>query len=577
MKGYGCSVFKGTKIERFDVEVLGVLKSLSPGRDLILARLSGCNLDKTCVIAGMSGSPVYIDGKLLGAVSYAWAFGKEPIAGVTPFCQMAEYADSLGNCRLANASTSRRIDLTRPISVSDQRYDSVTVSDSHLDATPLAADGLWLTPLQTPLIAGGFTEHSLRLLAERVRWTGLAPMQAGRAATYLLKDQAPLEPGSPLAVALVTGDFDVSGIGTVTHVEGDRVYGFGHPFLNIGQCELPMMAGYIHTIYPRQSVSFKMGSPLRTVGVIDADVSTCIAGRLGRKPDLLPLTITLHRNTDPVPRRFHCQVARHKLLTPQLVYTTLTNSVDAEGDLPEELTAVMDVGVALENRPPIVIEDVYSGPSFAGGRAPASMYSQIGALVQILMNNPFQAVRITSLSCETRLVSSRSTAEIESVELDQESFAPGDTVKAAVYLKPFKGTKQRTTIQLKLPDNLPEGGYSVQISDDLQCARQEIRDSPLLSNPTTVEQVFQALNVQASAKRTSLAMRLAINDAGVAFDGQALPHLPGSMVEMLANSRRTGAQTMSTAIVSRQATKWVIQGSQTVKITVTKAKRSTIE
>src|SRR5262249_57983279 len=121
------------------------------------------------------------------------------------------------------------------------------------------------------------------------------------------------------------------------------------------------------------------------------------------------------------------------------------------------------------------------------------------------------------------------------------------------------------------------GVYALQVSDDLQCARQEIRDSPILSNPTTVEQVFQALNVQASAKRTSLAMRLAINDAGVAFDGQALPHLPGSMVEMLANSRRTGVQTMSSALVARQPTHWVIQGSQLVKIAVTKHKRLTTE
>jgi hypothetical protein len=144
-------------------------------------------------------------------------------------------------------------------------------------------------------------------------------------------------------------------------------------------------------------------------------------------------------------------------------------------------------------------------------------------------------------------------------------------------LKPFKGTRQRTTAQLKLPRNLPEGVYSVQISDELWSARQEIRDSPILSNPTNLEQVFQSLQVQATAKRTNLTMRLAVNDAGVAMDGQSLPHLPGSMVEMLANSRRTGAQTMTSAIVSRQSTRWVIQGTQTVKISVTKTKRITTE
>src|SRR5262249_47626107 len=162
----------------------------------------------------------------------------------------------------------------------------------------------------------------------------------------------------------------------------------GHPFLAVGQCEFPMMTGYIHTIYPRQSVSFKMGSPLRTVGVIDADVSTGIAGRLGRKPDLLPLAITVSRDAGPLSCEFHSQVERHNPLTPQLIYTTHTNSVDTQGDLPEELTAEMEVRVEFNHHAPIVIHDTFSGPSFAGGRAPASMYSQIGALMQILMNNP---------------------------------------------------------------------------------------------------------------------------------------------------------------------------------------------
>src|SRR5207249_3216206 len=163
-----------------------------PGRDMVLCRLSGLELEKTGVIAGMSGSPIYIEGKLLGAVAYAWPFGKEPIAGVTPFSQMHGYVESY------------------------EHRDLVEQADK--------------------------------------------PTRGG-----------------PLAVALVRGDFDLSGIGTVTHIEGHRVYGWGHPFFSLGTCEFPLMTGYIHTIYPRQSVSFKMGSPLRTVGVINADVSTCIA------------------------------------------------------------------------------------------------------------------------------------------------------------------------------------------------------------------------------------------------------------------------------------------------------------
>src|SRR5262249_31053921 len=153
--------------------------------------------------------------------------------------------------------------------------------------TPTAADGLWMVPLRTPLAATGFTEHSLKLLRQRTASHGLVPMLGGSATSRVVDEEkdVELEAGGPLAVTLIQGDFELSGIGTVTHIEGDRVYGWGHPFMSLGSCEFPLMTGYIHTIYPRQTVSFKMGSPLRSVGVINADVSTCIAGWLGRKPD----------------------------------------------------------------------------------------------------------------------------------------------------------------------------------------------------------------------------------------------------------------------------------------------------
>jgi hypothetical protein len=599
MKGYGCSVFKGTKIERFDAEVLGVLKNISPGRDLVLVRVSGCDLVKTGVIAGMSGSPVYFDGKLLGAVSYAWAYGKEPIAGVTPFCQMVEYVESFERRDLAQKAKGDRASLepSRPspkesqatrrrvtmasgsIQAGGQEYDTATVSSQYEEPTPTAADGMWLVPLQTPLVARGFTRHSLRLLQDRTRWAGLTPMQAGGAAANVIKEaqDAPLEPGSPLAVALITGDFDLSGIGTVTHVEGDRVYGWGHPFLSMGQCDLPLMAGYIHTIYPRLSVSFKMGSPLRTLGVINADVSTGIAGWLGRQPDLMPLQMTVRRDEGGQTKTFNCEVARQRSLLPQLVYTALTNAVDMEGELPEELTAEMETRFEFENRPPVVIHDLYSGPSFSGGRAPAALFSQVAGVIQTLMYNQFQPVRIKRIACDIHLSTGRQSAEIEAVQLDSETYAPGDTVKANVYVRPYKGTRQRVAVRLELPDDLPEGTYTAQFCDGLTNARYELRESPVLYNPTNLDQVFQALEVQAAAKRTNLVLRVAVADVGVALDGQELPNLPGSVVEMLANSRRTGAQTVTGVLVSRQATDWVIQGSQTIKFSVTKNKRLTME
>jgi hypothetical protein len=574
MKGQGRTVMKGTKIETFDAEVLGVLKNTSPGRDMVLCRLSGLDLDKTGVIAGMSGSPVYIDGKLLGAVAYAWAFGKEPIAGVTPFSQMHTYVESYERRDLVEKNQPSRVGLRQPVTVEGLRFDTVTVAQDFDDPQPAAADGLWMVPLRTPLVASGITAHSLGLLQQRFRHQGWLPMQGGGAGKISESDRnTPLQPGGPLAVALITGDFDLSGIGTVTHIEGDRVYGWGHPFLSLGHCEFPLMTGYIHTIYPRQSISFKMGSPLKTVGVINADVSTGIAGWLDRKTDLLPIRMKVAREPSATTKTFNVEVVRQRSLLASLVYTALTNSVDMEGDLPEELTAELTARIEVEDREPVVIKDTFSGSSYSGGRAPQALYNQIAGVVNLLSYNSYKPVRIQRIECETKIHPGRRTADIEAVELDSETYSPGETLRATVFVRPYNGLRQRLPVSLKLPADLPEGTYTAYVCDDLTSSRQELRDNPNLNNPQTLDQVFAALKVQTAVKRTNLVLRVPITAVGVALDGKSLPNLPPSMVQILGTSRRTGAQTMGGALVSHRNTHWVVQGSESVRFTVTKNKK----
>jgi hypothetical protein len=580
MKGEGRTVLKGTRVETFQAEVVGVLRNTSPGRDLVLCRLSGLNLHKTGVIAGMSGSPVYVDGKLLGAVAYAWPAGgpwteKEgPIAGITPFSQMHSYVQAAEKRDQAQQGRPSRVGLRRPIHAGGRDFDAVTVAGG-FDAPPSPDPGLWLAPLQTPLAATGFTPHSLRLLRERCGGLGLVPVQGGGAGARVADEEkdATLEPGGPLAVSLITGDFDLSGIGTVTHIEGTRVYGWGHPFLGLGDCDFPLMTGYIHTVYPRQTVSFKMGSPLKAVGVINADVSTGIAGWIGPKPDLLPLRASVSLGPDGAAKTFNVQIARQRSLLATLVFTALTNSVDMEGELPEEVTADFQARIEIAGHPPVVIKDTFSG--FAGGRAPQALYGPVASAITQLVYNPHVPVRIERIECDTQVLPGRRTADIEAVELDAETYAPGDMLRAAVYLRPFKGERRRVSVSLKLPADLPEGRYAATLCDDVTNARLTLRDHPTLGNPTNLEQVLEALRVQTGAKRTHLVLRVPTGPSGVAADGKALPDLPQSMVHILANSRRTGAQAVSGALVARQATDWVIQGNETVRFTVTQNKKTT--
>jgi hypothetical protein len=319
-----------------------------------------------------------------------------------------------------------------------------------------------------------------------------------------------------------------------------------------------------------------------------ADVSTCIAGWTGRKADMLPvhMTVTLGKHAAagasapvtgtevpaPGPRSFQVKVARHRSLAPTLVYTALTNSVDMEGDLPEELTAYMRARVELEGHDPVVIEDTFSG--FTGGRAPAVLYSQVASVVSQLTYNSFKELRIKRIDCETRIEPGRSSAEIEAVELDADTYCPGDTVAATVFVRPYKGGRQRVRVQLKLPPDLPEGDYTALICDEPASARADLRGDPALYNPSSAEQVIAGLQMLLNARRTTLTMRLPVGTHGVAAGGKSLPRLPGSMVHILANSKRTGAMTMTRAVVAREKTDWVIQGSESVSFKVSKTRKA---
>ena len=576
MKGVGRTVMRGTKVENFDAEVLGVLKNTSPGRDMVLCRLSGLGLEKTGVIAGMSGSPIYIDGKLLGAVAYAWPYGKEPIAGVTPFSQMHGFVEAYERRDLAEQAKPTRVGLRVPLRIGNTDFDSVTVAQGFDAPSPREGDGLWMVPLRTPLAATGFTPHALKLFGERNGAnSGLLPVMTGGATGKVQDDEkdTPLEPGGPLSVAMITGDFDLSGIGTVTHIEGDRVYGWGHPFMGLGSCEFPLMTGYIHTIYPRQTVSFKMGSPLKTVGVVNADVSTCIAGWLGRKPDMLPVRMTVALGEKGAVRTYNVQTVRQRSLLPNLVFTALTNSVDMEGELPEEITAEFEARIELDGRDPVVVKDVFSG--FSGGRAPAALYGQVAGIVGLLTNNPYETIRVTRIACETHVTAERCTADIETMELDSDAYEPGGEVTASVFVRPYKGAPKRLTAKLKLPDDLPEGDYTVSASDETSAARSALHDDPNLSSPQNAEQLLRAVRQQTEAKRTRLTLRVQLGPAGVAVGGKSLPDLPAGVVQILGTARRTGGLPITGALTSIQATDWVVQGSESAHFTVVHHKRTT--
>ena len=576
MKGTGRTVMVGTKLEEFGAEVLGVMKDVSPGRDMVLCRLTGCNLEHAGIIQGMSGSPIYVDGKLLGAVAFAWEFAKDPIAGVTPFAQMVEYVRS-SDRRLAaekldgGEKHAARAGFTPLIDGLANEGDGAAAAAFG----PVAVSGgapAGMRPIATPMAATGFTPRALAFLEERFRPLGMAPMAGGAASAKVVEEEGdkPLVPGAPLSIAMVTGDFDLSGIGTVTHVEGDRVYGFGHPMFSLGACEFPLMTGYIHTVYPRASVSMKMGSPLKTVGTLDTDVSTGVAGRVGPKPDMLPMSVRVKSGLYSDPRTFRVEVVREPNMLASLVMAVLTNAIDTEGNLPEELTAKVRATVRLKGHDPIEFHDTVSGPRFTGPMGPAAMFLPISSVVNMVVRNPLTKVRVEGIEADVEILPGRTVAAVESVRLASDRLEPGDTLKAYVTIKPYKGERQTLTVSLPLPDDLDEGSYEAAFCDSTSSLRRRFRNEPGLGEPRDIDGLLSVLRMQTEPKRTSVYLHVPLPERGLAVRGQPLPNLPGSARALFANSRQSPEPPVRKDLIQAAETPWVVEGTQSLKFAVVK-------
>src|SRR5262245_23107002 len=344
MTGVGRTVFQGAELKDFKVHILGVLRNIQgPGRNLILARLEGGPLAETGVAAGMSGSPVYIDGRLIGAVSYSiGAFPKEPIAGITPIEEMKDAT------QMSARRPTTQVALELPVTP-ESLVTAMTASLGH--ASPFAARtadlqavgvsaasgaelGRALRPIATPLIMSGFEPEAIALFTRLLGEAGFTPMAGGGfgSAQGLPALKGPLREGDAVGVSLVGGDLEMGATGTVTHIDGDRVYAFGHPFFSVGPAQFPMTRAYVYGILPSLASSFKIATMGDVIGTIRQDRATAIAGTLGGAPATVPMRVTLtsaREDLTPTTRTFTFQVATDQTFTPLLSYVTLFNTLAA--------------------------------------------------------------------------------------------------------------------------------------------------------------------------------------------------------------------------------------------------------
>ena len=539
--GTGYTVWQGDKIEEFKVHIIGVLKNvIGPKRDLILAKLEGGPLAQTGVIAGMSGSPVYIDGQLVGAVSYSLgAFSKEPIAGITPIAEMIDAA-TLDTPR-APIGTRARLELpvTRD-SVAAAMRASMSWARPFADRSgdvQVLGDGVsgqvatMLRPIATPLSLGGFSPDVVEMLGASFRDYGFLPVAGAAGGQSSAVSDGPLRPGSAIGVNIVSGDFNMGATGTVTEVIGNRVYAFGHPFFNLGPIAFPMTKAYIHTLLPSMTSSMKIATLGDVVGTVHQDRATTIAGLTGSAPATIPVKISLESERG-FQKQFAFKVVSDELFTPLFTYvsilSTLTSYERETGAATFNIKGTMNV----KSHGEIKIEDLFSGSSASLNTAGSVM-----APLTFLLDNDFEPIQIESVDLSIQSTEQPRTATIERVWLDGVRARAGRSVPLKVLLRTYRGEEIVRTVPLDIPANA-SGSLSVMVSDGARLAQWERREVRQPTEPRSMPQLMRALNT--TRKNNRLYVRLLASDAGAVISGEPLSSLPPSVLGVFEADRSTG-------------------------------------
>ncbi len=454
MRGVGHTVLRGTQLEEFEVEILGVLETSLPGGGMILARLSGAGLEETGVIRGMSGSPVYIDGRLLGAIAFSWPFATEPIGGITPNGAM------LGlESRIESAALEPRGGL--PFELWESLWFSEDAEALGVLAGARSRAGSGVTPIQTPVSMGGFEPNTFAEAAGLLEDFGFAAVQGGAVGSSSDTSEMGLFPGGPVAVQLVSGDASMAAIGTVTLVEGDRVFAFGHRMMNLGAAAYPMTEASILAVMPSSNASFKIGVPGRTLGAVTGDFNSGILGKLGESPRVIPVEIVLNHLERREELRFEILDARG--LTPVLAATVAMNSMESLGRTSGPSTIRTTTEIKLADGRSV------SAPSVqAGFSPPIAVAGSVARLVGLLYGNPFEPVNLAGITIEISLGDAIEAAFLEDVSIPSGTHHPGDRLPVTLGLRDFRGVTWKHELDLELPGDLPPGTYRLMACDGAQ-------------------------------------------------------------------------------------------------------------
>jgi SpoIVB peptidase S55 len=582
MVATGRTVFQGDQLEEFKAHILGVLhNSIGPRRDLILARLEGGPLANTGVIAGMSGSPVYIDGRLVGAVSYSLGeFSKEPLAGITPIQEMIADATLPDGQRRAQVP---RAQLTLPVTQEGLR-DSLRqafswarpFAESPADVSVIGTNTVnagiatLLRPISTPINFSGFDARTIEPLVSAFRDLGFMPVLAGAAqlgsqsstaSAPSASSSAPLRPGDPIGVALMNGDLEVGATGTVTEVEGNRVYAFGHPFYGLGPTQFPMTRAHVITVLPSLSNSMKIASTGDVIGIVQQDRATTIAGTLGPGPSMIPISLTLNSERG-TRKRFSIGIVNDQLFTPLLAYVAILNTLTSYERQNGVGTYTLKGAARVKNHSDVAFEDLFTGDQPSTYAA-----ASVVAPLNVLLRNAFEAVQFEGLNLEIEASETPRSATLERVWIDGTKAKPGAPVDLRILLRTYRGEEVTQSLPVQIPANA-RGSVSIMVADAARLSQFEARELQVQPLQTTgVPQMIRVLN--SARKNNRLYVRLVTRDGGAVVKGEPLAALPSSVLAVMESDRNGGSfRPLQSALVGEWeiTAGYAVTGSKTLTL-----------
>jgi hypothetical protein len=554
MRGVAYTVFQGTRPESMDVEVLGVLKNANgPKGDVILVRLGGTKAEYTGVVAGMSGSPVYLDGKLAGALAFRIGeFSKEPIAGVTPIGEMLEI-NALDNTPAFSAAPTKTA------------ADVTTRTSGPAASTGLSQYANYLKPIETPLVFNGFSEGAMQLFAPQFAAAGIVPVMGVGSASNA-KQPEPLEPGSAVSAILVRGDMDIAATCTVTYMDAHHLLACGHPLLQFGQIDLPMTKAQVVATLASPLNAFKIINTTESVGAFVQDRHTGIMGEFGKKPDMIPVTLNIQGG--PAPKQFHYEVLNNAHLSPLAMMATIFNALHGVNEYGEDTTYRMNGRISVVGYPDVTVQNMFAA---ADGGQPAAVLAalSVGDRFGRIYDNPYNIPDVRGVQLDFQIVRDRRWARLESAHTDLTEARPGDEIIIETALRPYRGEAVVRQIPIHIPTSTSKGPLHILVSDGDTLDRIR-HGAPLFGRKLDLASTIALLNKQHTNNRVYVSLLEA--DPEVMVADKVMPALPLSIMNVMDGMRGTQEmQVLGESSVNETATApldYVVSGAQVLTITI---------